>query len=69
MTKRPSFQRKLGSSGLQSVKDTGLTSFAVVERLSLRWNDESAGLHLQKKNRIRARVETSFSDPHFPGQQ
>jgi hypothetical protein len=34
---------------LQSVKDTGLTSFAVVKRLSFRWNDESVALNLQAK--------------------
>ena len=28
-------------------KDTGLTSFAVVERLSFRWKDESVALNLQ----------------------
>jgi len=39
---------------LQSVKDTGLTGFAVVKHLSFRWNDESLALNfLSKKSRIR----------------
>ena len=48
-TNVPSSQRKLGSSDLLSVNGTGLTSFAVVKRLSFRWNDESVVLNLQAK--------------------